>query len=122
MYINSKNLIGKRCLDASFRGGSRVKGKQVKILCDLVTVQEERAAKMSLTLVGKAAARVDAKPGNLPFAGTEIRLGFQTTRYWLYVFKLRFRSGFCLLYPFLRGLKGYFFIQISTSEIKFWRN
>lgn len=83
----------------------------MKILCDLVTVQEERAAKMSLTFVGKAAARVDAKPGNLPFAGTEVPLELQTTRYWLYVFKLRFRSGFSLLYPFLRGLKGYFLFK-----------
>ena len=63
------NLIGIRCLRAE--SARRVKGKQVQILYDLVTVKGECGAQ---NVTGESregsAACEDPKPGNLPYAGT----------------------------------------------------
>lgn len=57
----------------------KVKGKQVRILCDLVTVIAERYTNIVTERSGRLYAVLMHKSGNLPFVGT--RPKGQVTRY-----------------------------------------
>lgn len=57
----------------------KVKGKQVRILCDLVTVIAERYTNIVTEQLGRLYAVLMHKSGNLPFVGT--RPKGQVTRY-----------------------------------------
>jgi len=72
------NLIKQTVLFSEL-SDEKVKGKQVRILCDLVTVIAERYTNIVTERSGRLYAVLMHKSGNLPFVGT--RPKGQVTRY-----------------------------------------
>lgn len=88
--ITTDNLKGIRCCLLGAVGGRQVKGKQVKILCDLVTVSREQKARRASAVTGKLGRRLFVhtrrvggkppapsgicEPGNLPDVGTGMKI------------------------------------------------
>ena len=73
-----QNLIKQTVLFSEL-SDEKVKGKQVRILCDLVTVIAERYTNIVTEQSGRLYAVLMHKSGNLPFVGT--RPKGQVSRY-----------------------------------------